>query len=363
MNIIHACNRYYPDFGGSESHVQNISEKMVELGHQVQVYTTDPSGSLPPLEEINGVGVHRFKSIAPNDSFFFSTKLYQSLKNTNCDIVHGHDLNGFPLLAATISKGTNKLFGTLHVGCASSKIRALIRLPYNGIVMHNLLKKADKIICVSEYERIKFEQILKLPSDKFVVIPNGYNLKFPLEKAWVKGSRTILSVGRLERAKGFHFLLQSFALIHKIEEFKDVEVVIVGKGPFEPHLKKQILDLGLTESVHIYQDVPRSSLLDLYDKCSMFVLLSNYESAGLAVWDAFAYKKPTITSTAAVLGEYALKGYSIGVDLPPKSEELATIIQNTLRNPEKYRAKEFKMLSWDQVAEKIISIYNQALIQ
>ena len=244
MNIVQACNRYYPYFGGSESHVQNISENMIKFGHNVQVYTTDPSGKLPSEEILNGVKIHRFKSIAPKDSFFFSAELYQSLRNTCCDIVHGHDLNGFPLLAGALAKGSNKLIATLHVGCVSSQAKSLIRFPYNRLVMHKFLSRADKIICVSDYERKRFEQILRLPADKFVMIPNGYDRAINLEEEnLMRGPRTILSVGRLEKAKGFQFLLKSFAKINKIDEFNDVNVIIVGKGPYESAMKKQILEL------------------------------------------------------------------------------------------------------------------------
>jgi len=140
-------------------------------------------------------------------------------------------------------------------------------------------------------------------------------------------------------------------------------LIIVGKGPYESQLQKLISKLELAEKVVIYQNVPRSKLLDLYAQCEVFVLLSNYESSGIAVWDAFALRKPTITSTEAVLAEYVKEGFSIGVHLPPKPEELAITIQKVLRNTQKYRPKKFEMLSWDEVATKTIAVYNEALIQ
>lgn len=362
MKIVHSCNRYYPYFGGLESHVQNISEKMVQLGHDVWVYTTDPTGKLPPSEILNGVKICRFKSFAPKDSYFFSTELYNSLRKTDCDIIHGHDLNGFPLLAGAMTKGRRKFIATLHVGAFSSNFRTLLRVPYDRFVMHALLARANRVICVSEYERKIYEKILRLPSSKFVVIPNGYDLDSNLVKYIPDESRTILSVGRLEKSKGFHYLIESFTIIGKNREFNDVKLNIVGKGPYESNLRKLISKLGLTEKVRIYQNVPRNKLLELYRQCTLFVLLSNYESAGLAVWDALAFQKPTITSTNAILGEYVQQGFSVGVKLPPNPEMLAVKIQNILREPSKYRPRKFKMLSWAQVAQKTISIYNEALI-
>jgi 1,2-diacylglycerol 3-alpha-glucosyltransferase len=364
MKIVHTCNRYYPYFGGLEAHVQNMSENMVKLGHEVYVYSTDPSGKLPPNEIINGVIIRRFKSFAPNDSYHFSMNLYKNLRKIRCDIVHGHDLNGFPLLAGALSRHSGKFVATLHVGVVSSNMRNLLRFPYNRILMGNLLKRrASRIICVSDYERRIYESILRVPSNKFVYIPNGIDLDIVHYKPSVGGPRKILSVGRLEKGKGFHYLIQSFAILNKVEEFNDVKLIIVGKGPYESQLKKLISKLELTEKVLIYQNVPRRKLLELYAQCEIFVLLSNYESQGMAVWDAFALQKPTITSTEAVLAEYAKQGLSIGVDLPPKPEELAITIQKVLRNTHNYFPKKFEMLSWKEVATKTIAVYKQALIQ
>jgi glycosyltransferase involved in cell wall biosynthesis len=361
MKIIHSCNRYYPYFGGLEAHVQNISEKMVQLGHDVCVYSTDPSGKLPSAEVINGVQVRRFKCFAPQDSYFFSPQLYSSLKMADCDIVHGHDLNGFPLLAGALAKHSRKFFASLHVGAFSSYFRTLARMPYDRVVMHNALMKADRVICVSEGERRIYKKVLRLSSSKFVVIPNGYDpIKIATPKLTEK-TRSILSVGRLEKSKGFHYLLQSFALVSKDPECSNVRLVIVGKGPYEAQLRHLIIKLGLTSKAAIKQNVPRDQLIQLYAQCSMFVLLSNYESQGLAVLDAFALQKPTLTSTAPVLGEYVQRGYAVGVDLPPDIGVLASKIKEMLTSPDKFKPPKIEMPSWKEVAEQTVALYTQIL--
>ncbi|MCW4009503.1 MAG: glycosyltransferase family 4 protein [Candidatus Bathyarchaeota archaeon] len=363
MKIVHTCNRYYPYFGGLETHVQHISEKMVQLGHDVSVYSADPSGVLPPSEILNGVKVRRFKCFAPQDSYFFSTYLYKSLKTADCDLIHGHDLNGFPLLAGALAKGARRYFASLHVGAFSSYFRNLARIPYDRLVMHRFLGRASKIICVSEYEKRLYQSILSLPQSQFIVIPNGYDLPLNVPKNVLKNGRSILSVGRLEKAKGFHYLLKSFAKVGCRPEFNDVTLTLVGKGPYETQLRRLISELGLNGTVKIKQNVPREELLNLYAQCDLFVLLSNYESQGLAVWDAFALRKPTITSTSAVLGEYAKQGYSLGVELPPNTDDLAAKIEKILRNPQQYTPRPFKMPSWTEVTKRIIALYNETLSQ
>ncbi|MDI6640295.1 MAG: glycosyltransferase, partial [Methanocellales archaeon] len=72
MKIAQVCPRYHPDIGGVETHVKEISERLVKRGFEVEVICTDPTGRLPKHEMINGVKVTRFRSIAPNDAFFFA---------------------------------------------------------------------------------------------------------------------------------------------------------------------------------------------------------------------------------------------------------------------------------------------------
>jgi glycosyltransferase involved in cell wall biosynthesis len=333
---------------------------MVQQGHDVSVYSTDPTGKLATSEELNGVHVHRFKSFAPHDSYFLSPSLYQSLQTADCDVIHGHDLNGFPLFAGALAKGSKKYFATLHVGAFSSQMRTLARVPYNRIVMHRMLQRAEKIICVSEYERTLYQTVLGLPNEKFVVIPNGYDPPTTPTQQPTPSGRFVLSVGRLEKSKGFHYLIQSFALLKTDPKFRDVTLVIVGKGPYETQLRQLIQELRLQNHVRLRQNVPRNDPLALYAQCTLFVLLSNYESQGLAVWDAFAFQKPVLTSTAAVLGEYAQNGYSIGVSLPPNITHLANKIKEVLSTPERFVPPKFAMPSWTEVALTTLNLYKAA---
>lgn len=71
MKILHVIQRYWPYTGGSERHLQEISERLVRRGHQVTVLTTDafdlelfwnPRKERLPIrvERHNGVEIRRF---------------------------------------------------------------------------------------------------------------------------------------------------------------------------------------------------------------------------------------------------------------------------------------------------------------
>ena len=77
MKIIQVCPRFFPDIGGIETHVYEISKRLAkDSNNEVYVYTTDPTGKLPKKQIIDGIHVRRFKSFAPNEAYFFSLQLY-----------------------------------------------------------------------------------------------------------------------------------------------------------------------------------------------------------------------------------------------------------------------------------------------
>src|SRR5262245_59549021 len=61
MRILHVSPGYYPVVGGSEVHIQELSERLSRRGHDVTVLTTQAAvpGGTTPLEMINGVRVLR----------------------------------------------------------------------------------------------------------------------------------------------------------------------------------------------------------------------------------------------------------------------------------------------------------------
>ncbi|EMR73160.1 hypothetical protein MCGE09_00511, partial [Thaumarchaeota archaeon SCGC AB-539-E09] len=54
MKILQVCPKYYPNIGGVEEHVRNISERLAKK-NDISVFTTDPSGTLRKEEIINRV--------------------------------------------------------------------------------------------------------------------------------------------------------------------------------------------------------------------------------------------------------------------------------------------------------------------
>ncbi|MGB9959772.1 MAG: glycosyltransferase family 4 protein [Candidatus Bathyarchaeales archaeon] len=350
MKILQMCPRYYPDIGGIEEHVRNISERLAKR-YEVSVFTTDPSGKLPKEEIINGVYIRRFRSWAPNEAYYFSRELKKALvKSSNCyDVVHAHSYHAFPALYAAQTKGKNKLVFTPHFhGKGHSLVRNFLHKPYK-FIGKNIFKRADKIICVSEYEKSLVIKSFKVNEDKIIVIPNGVNLdEFRCLKKTAKNWKIILCVSRLEKYKGVQYLIEVLPLLEN-----DVILEIVGKGPYQKTLVKLAKKLGVNERVKFFRDLPRSKLLQMYANADVFVLLSKFEAYGLSIAEALCAGIPCIVAKTSALTEWVDGENCFGINYPIELKVLANLIDKVVGKS----VNKLALLDWDEVTNRLTRLY------
>jgi len=350
MKILQVCPRYYPHIGGVEEHVRNISERLVKR-HEVTVATTDPSGKLQKEEVINRVKVKRFESWAPNEAYYFSRELKKYLvKNSDSyDVVHAHSYHAFPAFYAAKAKNANKLIFTPHYhGTSHSLLRSLLHFPYK-FLGKKIFEKADKIICVSNYERKLVIKRFNINANKVVVIPNGVNLdEFKGLKRRKKNCRVILSVGRLEKYKGMQCLIKA---LPKLDQ--DIILEIVGKGPYKSELIRLAKKLNVENRIRFFQDLPRTELLRKYADADIFVLLSRYEAYAMVVAEALCAKLPCIVTDNSALSEWVDSENCFGIDDPTNSDKLASLIKKVIGR----KVKGVEIPDWDDVTDQLLHLY------
>ena len=351
MKIAQVCQRYHPYIGGLETHVKEISERLARKGFEVEVLTTDPLGTLPKEDMISGLRIKRFKSWAPNEAYYFSKKLKKYLaKHTNgYDIVHSHGYHAFPALYAAQTKGKNKLIFTPHYhGKGHTFFRNLLHIPYKFIAQ-KIFRRADSIICVSNYEKSLLTKNFKVNEEKVSIIPNGVNLEeFEGLRKEKKDHKVILCVARLEKYKGIDFLVK---VLPKLES--DVCLEIVGKGPYDKNLMRLVDRLRVRDRVSFYQDLPREELLQRYVNSDLFVLLSKYEAYAISVAEALASKTPCIVSNTSALAEWVDNENCFGIFYPVILDELVALVNKVIGK----KIEGVKIPDWNEIAEKLAEVY------
>lgn len=337
MKIVHVCPRYYPDIGGVETVVKELSEGMARLGHEVVVITTDPTGKLSKYEVINSVTVIRFESFAPGDAYFINYDVKHYINGIECDIIHAHSYHAFPaLLAALAVKNKAKfIFSPYYHGKGHTWFRNLLHIPYKflGKITYN---RADTVICVSEYEKRLVERDFKCKNIQ--VLPCGVNIpEFDVGKL----DKTLLYVGRLEEYKGVQHIIS--ALYHLLQDYK---LVVVGTGAYKHKLVDMVDSLKM-DNVYFIHSVPREQLVRLYYGASTFVMLSSNESFGISVAEALKCGTPCIVKKGTALDEFIDGIGCIGVNDPTNLIEIVNAIK-AAKNP----VNSDKILTWNRVLTK-----------
>ncbi len=356
MKIVQVCPRYYPDIGGVETFVQEISERLVKCGFELEVVCTDPSGQLPKNEIINEVTITRFRSFSPGDAYYFAPQIYFYLKNHSYDLIHAHSYHAFPALFAAFAKDKCRfIFTPYYHGGGHTALRNLLHKPYKSLG-RKIFEKADRLTCISEYERRRIVADFDVPSSKIEKIPIGLNteefeeIKHNIEYISEKNNRskTLLYVGRLEEYKGVHHIIK--ALPH----LKGFKLKIIGKGPYEKSLYKLAEELSITEQIIWYKNISREELLKQYLLADVFLMLSTRESYGITVAEALASGVPCIVAIGSALEEFVDGKTCVGLSYPIDIDNLA----NTIKSISYRHANTIKnTMDWNEVVKRLIKVY------
>lgn len=140
----------------------------------------------------------------------------------------------------------------------------------------------------------------------------------------------ILGCGRLVEQKGFPYLLDAFAITR--ERIPGAALWIVGEGPQQPALERQIEALSLSQSVRLlgFKDNPYRYMA----AADLFVLSSIFEGFGNVVAEAMACGTPVVsTDCPHGPGEIITDGVN-GLLVPPRDPQaLADAIVRVLEDP------------------------------
>jgi glycosyltransferase involved in cell wall biosynthesis len=102
----------------------------------------------------------------------------------------------------------------------------------------------------------------------------------------------VLFAGRLLGWKGAHLAIRAVA--QAVAQGVPVEFTLLGKGPFEPELRRVAAELGLADSIRWVSQMPQQELFALYRTMHCFLFPSLHDSSGNVVLEAQAYGLPVI---------------------------------------------------------------------
>ena len=363
MKILQVCSRYFPNIGGVETYVRNISERLIRK-FDLLVYTTDPSGKLPREEVVNGVKIRRFKSWAPNEAYYFPhPNMLSGLSTEPADIIHTHNihtLTTFLTYAVHKSRSNSKfIISPFYHGKGHTKLAQMLWLPYRPLAK-KALNNADGIIFNSKAQRALVEKTFG-PSSKMFLVYDGVNIDGIKNAALLNLSgkiKILLYVGRLEKYKNVHITIA--AMRHLPDDY---HFYIVGTGPFRSFLENQVNSLGLQNRVHFLGFQSDNSVFQWLKTANVFVHLSNVESFGMTCIESLAAGTPVIAnddgfglSETIALYPKHIRVFSVSRDNVSRLVELIMEVSKL-----KPITADVSRFSWDCIAESIGKVYERIL--
>jgi glycogen synthase len=353
-----ATPRYPPQIGGVERYVDVLSRRLVDRGLSVTVLTTDLTRTLPRQERVDGVEIVRVPAWPRGRDYYFAPDVYRIVRRGTWDIVHVQSYHTLvaPLAMFAAGQAHTPYLLTFHGGGHSSWLRSRLRRS-QWTLLRPLLARADRLVALARFEIDLYGGALDLPRDGFELIPTGIDLPTDIgaPRSGNRSDALIASVGRLERYKGHHRLIEALPEIIRCRP--DARVWIAGTGPYEQTLKRMAQELGVAERVEI-RAVPAEDKLAMATELSrvaLLVLFSDYETLPIAVLEALALRRPVLVTKSSGLDELAAAGLVRGVPQDSGPHEIAAAVVEELRHP--FVPAPVDLPTWEDCAARHHELY------
>lgn len=366
MRVAFLSSTWYPETGGGIVHVEELARRLESnYGCSVDIITMTTDSSTDTI-----CGSDRIVQISGSDTEYrflnelrYLAGVLSELWSTEYDIVHAHTNTAtIPLQIIRVLKnvpvvftvhGANLNFNVTYTGSRIDSLYSLVR--------KIILKKFqyDSVISVSK----ELADTLSKYHNTVSYIPNGVDVdEFPKPTSY--GTNEILFVGRLRPKKNPTMIVKTMK--HVTGRYPEAQLHVVGEGPLLPEIRSLVVELGISDNVNVHGYVTDEELNELYDRCSVLSLVSDWEGHPLVLLEAWASGMVVVGSDVEGIREYVAPVPFGELITPGEVKELAEKINSLLDDQtdletmgqDAYQHVE-REFSWDTMAERTFELYQE----
>jgi glycosyltransferase involved in cell wall biosynthesis len=359
LRLLMATARYLPGRGGTEIHTHQVAQRLAAHGAEVTVLSTADEKSFVRESTDGQVRVVLVRAWPPQRDYYLAPEVVRIVRGGETDIVHcqGYHTLVAPLVMLAAASARIPYVVSLHSGGHSSRLRRSIR-PVQALVLRPLLYRAAQLIASSPFEAELFARRTRLPLSSFLVVPSGVDLPLTAPEEPADEAPLLLSIGRLESYKGHHRIVAALPELERLRP--GIRLRIVGTGPDEQKLHSLAERLGVGHMLEI-APVPadrRDEMARLLRRAACVVMLSEYESQGLAIQEALALGRPLVVSDNSALSDLGRHANVRTVGRDATSDDITAAIVELLDAPP---VEAPEMFTWDQCAAALLDVYLKTL--
>jgi len=328
--------------GGAESLVKEYALKLDKTQFQVTVISVEgrsgsPNEAMLDENEVNSIYIddmirtYRFLPRKLNSLLKIICQkqiLVRELRKIRPDVLHIHmEIK----LAAFIPRSFLKnsaVFYTVH-----STPGAMITKLKQGMAIRRMIHKSS-LQLVALHESMAEELNAMFGVSNVVVQPNGIdfekfrnptksNLEFRKDVGIPENAFVVGHIGRFRAVKNHAFLVRVFVEVSKRKS--DSYLLLIGSGPLEDEVRKQVNDLGLEGRLLILSN--RADIPDILNAMDVFLFPSKYEGFPMTLIEAQATGLRCIVSDTIPQQTHLTDNLvALSLDEPP--EKWADVIFN-----------------------------------
>jgi glycogen(starch) synthase len=372
--------------GGVSEHAYQLSRQLVQLGCEVHVVCKHVKGR-SSHEVVDGIQVHYLITNKGPPWLFLPKRsiLDDFSKKWKFDLFHSQGPCGAfiqldkPLLVTlhgTSADEAKEVFldladmprlGILNFNAYLIHALAVPSTYLPSVFLRRTIKRATRIIAVSQFVKKQAQKIFHATPEKIEVIYNGAK-RGPTVPFKEKKDATpiILYVGYLGVRKGLPYLMSALDLV--LRENQRARAVIVGNGSLKSLCQFMARKLNIFHRVTFTGSVTENEKIGWYQKADVCVIPSTYEPFPMVALEALAAGKPVVASNVGGLPEVIHNGVNGLLVQPRNPKEIAEAVNRVLSDEELARkmAKNAlqiieRELSWELIAEKTFDIYRSCV--
>ena len=357
--------------GGIEVVVEELSTRMVKLGHQVTCYNR--GGHHVSGKEFDGERLHEYKGVKLKTVSTINRKGLTAVSSSffaalasafgRYDVVHIHAEG--PAAMCWIPK----LFGkrvvvTIHgLDWQREKWKNGFNSKYIHLGEKMAVKFADEIIVLSKGVQEYFQ---KTYGRKTLFIPNGVNRPVLRKADLIKNKFGIdkdgylLFLGRIVPEKGLRYLIEAYKELHT-----DKKLVIAGGSSDTDDFMQEIQTLAAGDDRIIFTGfVAGQALEELYSNAYLYLLPSDLEGMPLSLLEAMSYGNCCVVSDIAECSE-VVEDKAVTFQ-KSNVQDLKEKLQRLCDDPatvQKYKneAADFicRKYDWNEITRETLAVYEE----
>ncbi|MFY0761451.1 glycosyltransferase [Metabacillus dongyingensis] len=205
-----------------------------------------------------------------------------------------------PNLTNILSRAHEKV--VVSIRNQQSKEFSGIKKVIHKFAVKHIYSRADKIVAISNGVQKDLLDEFDVQEEKIKVIYNPVDIKRinelklePIEKKYqslFNKKHTVITVGRLAHQKGQWHLIRAFKSV--VNEIPDINLIIIGEGPYEDRLKILIKELNLENNIKLigFKENPFKFIFN----SDIFILPSLFEGLGNVILEAMVCGTPIIST-------------------------------------------------------------------